>query len=192
MDMIDVSSNNHPEGEPIDWANVHYSGIDAVMVKATEGTTYVNPYFASDVEGAHKAGMSVGFYHFAHPVQNNVAMELHHFVDACRGHSHECGMALDFEDLGGRDPARFRPWVADFLHGLRSHTAWPVLYCDRSVLAGLGTGIAGHFLWIASPGVHPTDRPWAWQCGPATVPGISGPVDLDHLYAVPGKHWPAG
>lgn len=188
--MIDISSNNHLEGEPIDWSAVRESGIRAVMIKATEGIRYVNPYLRADYDGARKVGLDVGFYHFARPVQNTPQPELGHFVETVKGLSHQCGMALDFEALNGHSPTSFRDWVSDFLHGLRQHTDWPVLYCDRSVHSALGGEPYGAFLWLASPGTHPDHMPWAWQAGIVTVPGISGPVDHDLLYATPGRPWP--
>jgi len=36
----------HPHGQPINWKAVRKSGKDFAIVKATEGTNYVNPAFA--------------------------------------------------------------------------------------------------------------------------------------------------
>ena len=36
----------HPHGQPINWVAVKNAGKDFAIVKATEGTGYVNPYFA--------------------------------------------------------------------------------------------------------------------------------------------------
>ncbi|WP_127848662.1 GH25 family lysozyme, partial [Lacticaseibacillus hulanensis] len=41
-------------------------GVKAVVVKVTESTSYKNPYAASQISMAKKAGMMVSVYHFAH------------------------------------------------------------------------------------------------------------------------------
>ena len=54
---IDVASHQHPDNAPIDWAAVAAAGWAFVIVKATEGVGYVNPFFAQDVAGARAAGL---------------------------------------------------------------------------------------------------------------------------------------
>lgn len=48
----------------IDWAKVKASGMTFVFIKATEGQTYTDPNFQTNVTGALAAGMLVGTYHF--------------------------------------------------------------------------------------------------------------------------------
>src|SRR5690349_18644463 len=38
-------SKKHPHGQPIHWHKVRKAGKDFAIVKATEGTSYVNPDF---------------------------------------------------------------------------------------------------------------------------------------------------
>jgi len=57
----DVSSN---QPHPIDWAQVRAAGHTFAVVKATEGSSYSNPYFAHDVQGARAAGLIVWPYHW--------------------------------------------------------------------------------------------------------------------------------
>src|SRR5271169_3257070 len=65
MQLIDVSSWQHPDEQAIDWSAVKAAGVEGVYVKVTEGSGYVNPWAARDVEGAKAAGLRVGGYHFA-------------------------------------------------------------------------------------------------------------------------------
>jgi len=62
---LDVS---HFQGA-IDWTQVATAdGRQAfALVKATQGTTFSDSYFASDTKGAAGAGLVVGTYHFANP-----------------------------------------------------------------------------------------------------------------------------
>ena len=51
----------------INWTRVAGASKKFVYLKTTEGTTYVDPTFASNRSGARAAGIKVGAYHFARP-----------------------------------------------------------------------------------------------------------------------------
>ncbi len=57
---VDVSEY---QGE-IDWAKIAAQGIDFTYIKATEGSSYADPYFAQNLPGAEAAGLRAGAYHF--------------------------------------------------------------------------------------------------------------------------------
>jgi hypothetical protein len=63
----DVSGWQHPGGARINWARVREAGHSFAIIKATEGTAYANPYFATDAAGARGAHLVVGAYSFVHP-----------------------------------------------------------------------------------------------------------------------------
>ncbi|WNM42202.1 GH25 family lysozyme [Micromonospora halotolerans] len=77
---IDVSSHDHNLG-PIDWPAVAAGGAKFAYVKATEGHTYRNPYFAEDYAAAKAAGLLVGAYHFARPDGRDPVTEANFFID---------------------------------------------------------------------------------------------------------------
>ncbi|MBM0225851.1 GH25 family lysozyme [Micromonospora sp. ATA51] len=77
---IDVSSHDHNLG-PIDWPAVAANGYKFAYIKATEGRTYLNPYFAEDYRGAKAAGLLVGAYHFARPDSRDPVTEANFFID---------------------------------------------------------------------------------------------------------------
>lgn len=58
--VIDLS---HWEA-PVDVAQINASGIAAVILKATQGTDFVDPPFASRAVAANGAGLLVGAHHF--------------------------------------------------------------------------------------------------------------------------------
>ncbi|ACD24076.1 glycoside hydrolase [Clostridium botulinum] len=60
MNGIDVSNHNGS----IDFNKVKEDNIEVVYIKATEGTTYKDPYLNQHYSGAKKAGLKTGFYHF--------------------------------------------------------------------------------------------------------------------------------
>ena len=51
----------------VDWLAVAINGGRFAYVKATEGTSYVNPYFTQQYVGAFQVGLVRGAYHFALP-----------------------------------------------------------------------------------------------------------------------------
>lgn len=64
-DMVDVSSNNDYVSVS-DYQQMKSQGVKAVVVKATEGDWYKNPYAKSQAQNADKAGLALNFYHFSH------------------------------------------------------------------------------------------------------------------------------
>lgn len=64
-DMVDISS--YQQSLTIsDYKKMMAQGVKAVVIKATEGTSYQNPYLKEQAKNAYSAGLSVNFYHFAH------------------------------------------------------------------------------------------------------------------------------
>src|SRR6267142_578733 len=51
----------------VNWTQVKNAGVTFCWSKATESTSYVNPYFTAQQAGAKNAGIYVGAYHFARP-----------------------------------------------------------------------------------------------------------------------------
>ncbi|GAA1803285.1 hypothetical protein GCM10009835_22740 [Planosporangium flavigriseum] len=74
---IDVSSW---QGN-VDWNQVAAAGAKFAYVKATEGTSYVNPYFNSQYNGAKSAGLYVGAYVFARPDSPDSVAQADFFID---------------------------------------------------------------------------------------------------------------
>ena len=60
---IDVS---HYQGS-INWTSVKNSGKTFAFCKATEGTTYTDPTFATNWAAMKNVGLIRGAYHFGHP-----------------------------------------------------------------------------------------------------------------------------
>ncbi|NJC74240.1 hypothetical protein HC031_31675 [Planosporangium thailandense] len=65
----------------IDWNRVAAAGTDFSYAKATEGTTYVNPYFDSQYRGAKRAGLYSGAYVFARPDSPDAVGQANYFID---------------------------------------------------------------------------------------------------------------
>lgn len=132
------------------------TGLDFVFVKATEGTSYVNPKQAAQAAHARAAGCVVGFYHFLHP--GNVAGQAEYFVERCASQPGDI-LACDWEPTSGglasnADKDAFIKAVKKLRPTHRS-----ILYCDLDRWRHVDTtSYAGDGLWIADPN-HPAGHP---------------------------------
>ena len=170
--------------------NPALTGSDAVIVKATEGTNFVDPYCDSIIQQAISSGMPWGFYHFAG--EGDAVAEAVHFINNCSGYFGSGIPVLDWEGNQGVD------WVNRFVETVHEQTGvWPWIYANpwRFNQGGVNQNCAR---WVASyPDVaSPTwsqAQGWdcpaadgnvvAWQfCSDGAVNGISENVDLDLFY----------
>lgn len=196
---VDVSSWQHPNNKPGDivWPSVAAAGHDFAIVKATESTTYKNPYYASDIKGARDAGMVVGAYHFARPKLplTTAKDQARYFVNAIgtTRTARTLPPVLDIEDTGGLSKADTIAWTKSFLTTVRSLTGrTPMVYSyDNFLRTSLGnsTEFKDYPLWYAKysttpPGALPGGwKTWTiWQhTSQGTVPGMKGDIDLNRF-----------
>jgi lysozyme len=165
--VIDVSSDQHPNNAPIDWPAVARAGVTTALIKATQGTTYVNPWLASDLQGASEAGLQVRCYHFAD--FTNADAEAAFFLQ----HAGRFARAGDFET--SRDVA----WMRQFLQALGAPADQLLAYGSASTLVGIYQQLPA-MAWVAEYQVHSPGWGVLWQFSEtATIPGITGPVDED-------------
>lgn len=94
---IDVS---HHQGE-IDWMKMRAAGVRFVYIKATEGVTYQDPAMQRHYIGAKRAGLKVGFYHYARPY-NDPREEVKNLLATTRLFPHDLPYALDIETNEGK------------------------------------------------------------------------------------------
>jgi len=192
----------------IDWDKVAGSGIRFSFLKASEGTSYVDPTYADNRAEANAAGIVVGAYHFAQPDSdaNDAVDEADHFVDTADVKSGDIVPVLDLETSNGMSVADLQDWTFAWLEEVEAKTGvkpmiytgpwfWETYMGDTSEFADAGYDL----LWIANWFVSDPDVPgtdwgglgWTfWQyddCG--TVSGITGCVDLDYFNGV--NMWPA-
>lgn len=83
---IDLSSNN---GETIDFRRIYQDGFRFCIIKATQGTTYRNPYVNEHAHAAKRAGLIVGAYAFLDPsAKHSAQAEADHFLSV----AHDAGL----------------------------------------------------------------------------------------------------
>jgi len=197
VDGPDVSSYQHPNGAAISWPSVRKSGREFAIVKATEGTSYVNPWFASDYAGVKNAAMVRGSYHFARPSRpiGSSALAQAKFYVARLGDVtavRTLPPALDLENTGGLSRAELIVWAQDFLLDVRRLTGrTPMIYSyPHFWLREIGdpAALSRYPLWMASYDgtVDPSASLWQYTAS-ASVSGIRGGVDMSRLAS--GTDW---
>jgi GH25 family lysozyme M1 (1,4-beta-N-acetylmuramidase) len=182
---IDVASY---QGYP-NWTSVRNSGKTFAFTKATEGTTYTNPYFATNWSRMKSAGLIRGAYHYGHPSVDPVA-QADYFCNVVRPTHGDLQMALDIETTDGRSPSQVRSWIVAFINRIVYRTGRPgIIYTGFYFWrdsAGNGSNLNCP-LWLAAYVSNPAPYvPAAWSTwsfwqytSSGSVPGVSGNVDRD-------------
>ena len=179
MNGIDVSSWQHA-GVPIDWTEVKAAGYDFVIVKLTEGLSYINPFARNDIEAARAAGLIVGGYCFASPLGAPSA-QASYGLDFAQ----LCGVDFVFIDVEAALTSEL-PLAAAIIKqfqllGQKMGIEIGV-YGSLSTLQGLNVANTGTPVWGAFPhGVTVPD--WSnivcIQSGQDNIPGINIETDVD-------------
>lgn len=115
---IDVSSY---QGD-LSWKKQAKKGKTFAYIKATEGTSYRNPFFAAQYTKSYQAGFVRGAYHYANPAGKSGTKQARYFFahgGAWSADSQTLPGALDIEYgrkvCYGISKKKMRKWVGDFL-----------------------------------------------------------------------------
>ncbi|MEE1765735.1 lysozyme [Streptomyces sp. SP18BB07] len=188
----DVSSHQ----KQVNWSSVKSKGARFVYVKATESTTYRNPYFGQQYNGSREAGLIRGAYHFALPHQSSGKTQARYFVDnggGWRADGWTLPPALDIEynpydrkrKCYGLSRSAMVGWITSFSAEVKRLTSRrPVIYTTThwwKTCTGNSPAFGGnHALWLArydSSGAGELPAGWKswtiWQYdnGSGSLPG---------------------
>lgn len=160
--------------------NFDISGEDFVIAKATEGRTFIDKCFTTNMGKALALGKLMGAYHYARPENNTPQEEAEHFVSIVKPYIGKCLFALDWEGVALSYPIE---WAVEWLKEVERLTGVkPLIYCSASYVkkckpvADNGNGI-----WVAKwSATAPTVKPYftvmaLWQY-------TSSPYDKDKFY----------
>lgn len=163
----------------VNWSSVAGNGARFAYVKATEGTTYTNPYFAQQYNGSYNAGLIRGAYHFALPDRSSGSAQATWFVNHGGGWSRDgktLPPALDIEynpygaTCYGLGQSAMVSWIRSFSDTVHSRTGrYPTIYTTANWWATCTGNNAGfgatNPLWVAryasSVGTLPAG--WSYQ-----------------------------
>lgn len=183
----------------INWRAAKAKGVKFAFIKATEGSTYMNPNFPRDWKEARRVGIVRGAYHYFDPSQS-VTSQVNHFV-AVVGYleSGDLPPALDLEgNKWNAIPVEDRlPLALAWLEAVeRAFGLPPIVYVGyyfaRDVLRTAGAlQLKHHQLWIPNYNKRlekpPVPSPWLnwtfWQyTDSAQIPSaINGRVDKNRF-----------
>ena len=194
MNVIDISSWQKGIDLSILFAE---NNLDGVIVKATQGLSYVNPDFAPWVKWLNDNGKPYGFYHYCDG--GNAEAEAEHFYRTVKSY---IGKGIPVADYEGEALASGTAWLKRFLDrfyalsGVRC-----MIYCSISVVREQNfNALTNHPLWIAQYADMATvngflDHPWQkgsvapfngyamhqyTSCG--RLNGYGGNLDFDKFY----------
>src|SRR5919197_193249 len=200
----------------VDWSKVAANGIRFAFLKASQGTTYSDPTYATNRSAARAAGVRVGAYHFAVPggstragITANATAQADYFIAATRPAETDLRPVLDIERTGGLAPAQLVRWtnafssrVAALVHArplvYTSPSFWQTELGDSQSTAAIADLWIAHWTTAASPWVPAGD--WAGrgvlavqlvgERGRDQRPRRSGSVRRDDAHAVPRRLTP--
>lgn len=178
----------------IDWKRVKAAGKTFVFAKASQGATYRDSTFTSNIQGARAAGLFVGAYHFLTATSSVTAQaEASHFVTVMQSvGAMDLPPVMDYENNPNSLTTQQINTVAlTFLQEVERLSGHrPIVYTGNSFGQNFNATLGIYDLWIArysSSGIAPKDtaawKQWTfWQYSDAgQVDGIKGPVDLNQF-----------
>ncbi|MGR1084061.1 GH25 family lysozyme, partial [Olegusella massiliensis] len=155
---IDIYSGDGDAG-----INIATIPADFIIVKATQGTTYVNPYFQQHARETLAAGKLLGIYHFVDTTKGALN-EARHFVNTIKGtlggmnYIGKATLFLDWEnnDVTGQNNIGKGPkYAKTFLDEVSRLTGGvkPLIYMSKHVTGESynwkEVADAGYGLWMA-------------------------------------------
>jgi lysozyme len=153
---------------PVDFARAKSAGVVAVILKATQGSRWIDTTFAKRFAAASAAGLLVGAYHFLD--NSSPEVQVSHFLSIAEG----CRvLALDAEPngIGSTVTIAQAAEAAARLHMATGRS--PLLYVGRYGPDGRGTGFPNGILsrcplWLPAYNSRPVCPPgWSewvlWQ-----------------------------
>ncbi|WP_353941772.1 lysozyme [Streptomyces sp. HUAS MG91] len=170
----DVSSHQ----KNVDWSKTKRKGARFTYVKATESTTYKNPYFWKQYDGARNAGIIRGAYHFAVPDQSSGRTQAAYFVrngGDWRGDGWTLPPALDIEfnpyskhKCYGMSKGKLVSWISSFSAEVQRLTGrHPVIYTNyhwwKTCTGNSGAFSVDHALWLARYDESAGSLPKGWS-----------------------------
>ena len=122
---IDLS---HYQGEVFWEAVGDNSKMAYVYLKATEGSSRIDPTYKKNIELAHRYGLKVGSYHFFRP-KADLVQQMENFKSQCRPGDQDLLPMIDIETNGGLGVEEFRDSLFKFLKLVeKEYKQKPLLY----------------------------------------------------------------
>lgn len=146
LKLVDLSSNNP------NWQS-QIKGTDGAIIKATQGTGYVNPLCNAQFTGVNKAGGVLGLYHYAGG--GDPKKEAQYFISNIKNYVGEATLWLDWEQNQNSAWGN-KNWGQSFATEVHRLTGvWPGVYVQASAIAQVASMASSSALWLAG---YPTEE----------------------------------
>lgn len=174
-----ASQNNRYYPNPIYTVDIYSGSSDdiindphaqGVIIKATQGTSYVNPKCNHQYALAKSDGKLLGLYHYAGG--GDPVAEADFFVDSISNYVHTGILVLDWESA--QNSSWGNPnWARQFVNRVHDRTnVWPIIYVQESAVWQLANCANDCGLWIAK---YPSMNWHSWNVPDMSVnPGAFG------------------
>ncbi|EPY2294030.1 GH25 family lysozyme [Clostridium sporogenes] len=149
---IDISMHNGT----VNFSAVKSSGCNIVIIKATEGVDYVDPYLNTHYNGAKAQGMNIGFYHFMSE-KTDPSQQAVDFWDSIKGKQFNIIPVLDIETNNmGRSAKQISDRCIQFLTKFKSISGMDCIIYTGGYFGrdNLDSRVKKYKGWIAHYGVN--------------------------------------
>jgi lysozyme len=186
----------------IDWERLRGQGANFAFIKATDGADHIDPMFMKNWNGAHRAGIRRGAYHFFYWcsyasaqadwfIRNVPKVEgaLPPVLDVEWNHQSGCKQRLSRKKVLEK--------MQVFLDRLERHYGQrPIIYTAPDFYRdNLKDAFPNHPFWLRSVAAHPSKtypgRDWVfWQySGSGLSKGVKGRIDLNVFHGDEAEWW---
>lgn len=166
---VDISSY---QGD-IEWQILSSQNIDFAFIKATEGSSFVDPYFTYNYSEAQKCSISIGAYHFFSYDSKGLS-QAKNFIDTVKPFEGMLPPVIDLEFYGDKEENpksrdEVRSELNDMLFALEEYYGMkPIIYAtEKSYNFYLSGEYEEYDIWIRNVISTPNlsdDREWSfWQ-----------------------------
>lgn len=184
MKGIDVSNNNRS----IDFENVKNDGIEVVIIKATEGVDWVDPYFQEHYERAKNAHLNIGFYHFMSE-RTSASQQANDFWNAIKDKQFNVMPCLDIETNNmDRSTEEISDRCIEFLQQFKNLSGMDCMIYTGGYFGrdNLDSRVKQYKGWIAHYGVDTPMETGFEVIGhqyteKGSISGVNGNVDMNNF-----------
>ena len=189
---VDVSSY---QGE-IDWNTLSGQNIQFAFIKATEGSSHVDPFFLHNYEEASQTDLRIGAYHFF-SYDSSGGTQAENFISTVPKDNNMLPPVVDVEFYGDKeqnlpDGEMVYQELSILLDALEAHYGLkPIIYAtEKSYKLYIAGQFSNYDLWIRNVITKPNlpdNRSWTfWQyTNRGRLEGYSGPerfIDINVFY----------
>lgn len=143
MRIVDISSYQALTAA----TKAYIEQAEAVIIKVTQGTSYVNPYWKQQLSYAISKGKLTGLYHYASG--GSVTAEANFFVSTIGPFGRNCLLFVDWESGSNRSwgSATWSLSFSNTVYALTNKRAHP--YVAASAIGQVANMASNHVLWVA-------------------------------------------